>query len=161
MHDRRVGIWCIVGCSVFLTIAIALPGLGIRWHCGQLSGPNGQSVAQDMQCGSMTVTHLTGLRHPEGRIDASGVATWYIFDGLGSVVGEANGSGTITASRKLDVYGLLREAEVGTPTSDHKFVGGLGQSDEHKAGWPPSLTWAYRTIHPRWPFHSGLTGNPR
>ncbi len=89
-----------------------------------------------MSAGNSVVdaTCLAGLRGPECRIDSSGVATWYIFDGLGSVVGEADGSGTITASRKLDVYGLLREAEAGVPASDHKFVGNLGHTSDGETG---------------------------
>ena len=54
-------------------------------------------------------------------------------DGLGSVQGEVDPNGTVTASRKFDVYGLVRGSS-GTSTSRHKFVGSLGHTSEDETG---------------------------
>ena len=53
--------------------------------------------------------------------------------GLGSVLGEVDGSGNVTATRKLDVYGAVR-ATTGTATSNHAFVGALGHPSEAETG---------------------------
>ena len=102
---------------------------------------DGQSTVREMRGGTKCATYLAGLRGVEYRRgDATGVLTWYIYDGLGSVLGEVNTAGEVVDSagtpvplRKLDVYG----AERGTPiqsTGNHKFVGSLGHTTEDNTG---------------------------
>ncbi len=63
------------------------------------------------------------------REEASGLARWYLTDGLGSVLGEVLPSGAVDGKRKLDVYGVER-SKTGT-LSSQGFVGNLGhQTDE-------------------------------
>ena len=85
--------------------------------------------------GVSQATYLAGLRGPEyRRDDVNGGIKWYIFDGLGSVLAEMDGStGALTASRKLDVYGAPRATQ-GTPSSKHAFVGNLGHTTEPDTG---------------------------
>ena len=64
---------------------------------------------------------------------ARGVTKWYVYDGLGSVVGEVDPSGNLTSSPKYDVYGLVR-ANPGTASSAMGFVGGLGHLSEANTG---------------------------
>jgi len=56
------------------------------------------------------VSTLVGCpRGPEYRYDHQTQTTrWYLYDGLGSILGEVDPSGTLTASRKYNVYGLVR-----------------------------------------------------
>ena len=72
-----------------------------------------------------TATYLQGMRGPEYR--------WYVYDGLGSVVGEVDVNGNLTSSPKYDVYGLVR-ANPGTASSAMGFVGGLGHLSEAGTG---------------------------
>jgi RHS repeat-associated protein len=58
---------------------------------------------------------------------------WYVYDGLGSVVGEVDVFGNLTAEKKHDVYGL-RRGTVGTEKSKHGFVGGLGHYSDGETG---------------------------
>ena len=81
---------------------------------------------------TLKATYLQGMRGSECRIDetqqtegyyrfdatgaviknaqgqpivfARGVTKWYVYDGLGSVVGEVDPSGNLTSSPKYDVY---------------------------------------------------------
>ncbi len=79
-------------------------------------------------------TYLIGPRGPEyRRDDSSGAIRWYCYDGLGSVLGEVNTSGTLTATRSYDVYGAVRTS-AGTSTSKHKFVGSLGHPSDDETG---------------------------
>jgi YD repeat-containing protein len=49
-------------------------------------------------------TYLMGPRGPEyRRDDTTGNVRWYLYDGLGSVLGEVDPSGNVTASRKYPV----------------------------------------------------------
>jgi RHS repeat-associated protein len=93
----------------------------------------GDSVVRELRAGATHATYLHGPRGPEYRRDAAGNARWYLYDGLGSVLGEVDPAGNVTASRKLDVYGALR-ASTGTATSSHGFVGGLGHPSEAETG---------------------------
>jgi RHS repeat-associated protein len=80
---------------------------------------------------------LIGARGPEYRRDDTltqmdgqghtfaGKASWYVFDGLGSVVGEVDPSGNLTSSPKYDVYGAVR-SNGGSASSKQGFVGSLG-----------------------------------
>jgi len=93
-----------------------------------------QSVVRERQGSSNVATYFLGLRGPEyRRNDSTGVVRWYLYDGLGSVLGEMDTSGNITATRKYDVYGVVRTS-TGTSTSSHKFVGSLGHASEDGTG---------------------------
>ncbi len=54
---------------------------------------------QEMQNGAVTATYLVGARGPEYRRDASGSIKWYSYDGLGSVLGEVDANGNLTATK--------------------------------------------------------------
>ncbi len=80
-----------------------------------------------------TATYLSGPRGPEYRRDDTrteadgqghtfGVTRWYVYDGLGSVVGEVDPLGNLTCSDAYDVYGAVR-GRTGTATTAHGFVG--------------------------------------
>ena len=91
-----------------------------------------------------SATYLVGPRGPEYRrddtateLDSQGRTVskcrWYVFDGLGSVVGEMDPSGNMTSSPKYDVYGLVR-SNPGTASSKMGFVGGLGHVSDTETG---------------------------
>ena len=89
---------------------------------------------RERRAGNNVATYLAGARGPEyRRDDSTGAVRWYLYDGLGSVVGEVDPSGTISSSRKYDVYGLVRGVSPGG-TSKHKFVGSLGHPSEDETG---------------------------
>jgi RHS repeat-associated protein len=94
---------------------------------------DGDNVVREAQNGSPVATYLHGPRGPESRRDGSNVYRWYVYDGLGSVLAEVDASGTVTATRKYDVYGAVR-GTTGTGTSKHKFVGALGHPSEDGTG---------------------------
>lgn len=80
-------------------------------------------------------TYLVGARGPEyRRDDVTGQVRWYVYDGLGSVLGEVDPTGNITSSREYDVYGLVRGGNNPVGTSSHKFVGQLGHPSEDNTG---------------------------
>ena len=92
----------------------------------------------------MTATYLIGARGPEYRrddtqteLDSQGrtvtKARWYVYDGLGSVVGEVDPLGNLTSSPKYDVYGATR-SNAGTATSKQGFVGSLGHVSDTETG---------------------------
>ena len=90
---------------------------------------------RERRAGTNIATYLAGARGPEyRRDDVSGNVRWYLYDGLGSVLGEVDPSGTITSSRKYDVYGLVRGGTNPGGTSKHKFVGKLGHPSEDETG---------------------------
>ena len=62
-----------------------------------------------------------------------GVTKWYVYDGLGSVVGEVDASGSLTSSPQYDVYGAVR-GNAGTASSRQGFVGGLGHVSDAETG---------------------------
>jgi len=77
--------------------------------------------------------YLIGPRGPEYRRDVVHQSvSWYVYDGLGSVVEEVDPSGNITAARKYDVYGLVRSGQSGS--SSQKYVGSLGHESEGNTG---------------------------
>ena len=85
--------------------------------------------------GANAATYLAGARGPEyRRDDSTGQVRWYMYDGLGSVLGEIDPNGNITSSRKYDVYGLVRGGNNPAGTSSHKFVGQLGHPSEDNTG---------------------------
>ncbi len=82
-----------------------------------------------------TATYLVGARGPEyRRDDTTGQVRWYLYDGLGNVLGEIDPNGNITSNRKYDVYGLVRGGNNPGGMSSHKFVGQLGHPSEDNTG---------------------------
>ena len=112
---------------------------------------DGQNVVQDITTAGTTVTTRTYLPGPTGatgcttRVHATSdgshsandtVATrWYLYDGLGSVIGECDESGNITTQRSFDVYGAVRYSwsDSGENPTRNRFCGSLGhvQDDEN------------------------------
>ena len=89
---------------------------------------------REMSGGAVKATYFMGASGPAyRRDDTTGQVRWYLYDGLGSVLGEVDPQGNITAKRKYDVYGLSRSV-TGTPTSKHAFVGSLGHPSEDETG---------------------------
>ena len=83
---------------------------------------------------SLTATYLQGASGPMYRRGASVAdARWYVYDGLGSVLGEVDVTGNLTSTKKHDVYGIDRGI-TGNPTSKHGFVGQLGHTSEDETG---------------------------
>ena len=83
-----------------------------------------------------SATYLVGARGPEYRRDDSASGTpvrWYLYYGLGSVLGEIAPDGSLTARRKYDVYGVVRSGDSGS--SKQKFVGSLGHPSEDEASF--------------------------
>ena len=90
---------------------------------------------REMRNGTSTATYLVGARGPEyRRDDVAGTVSWYLFDGLGSVLAEVSPTGTITSSRNYDVYGNVRSGVNANGTSAHKFVGNLGHPSDNNTG---------------------------
>ncbi len=56
------------------------------------------------------------------KADSATSPVWFIHDGLGSGVGEADGNSTVTSTRVADVYGITRYGS-GTNRSKYGFVG--------------------------------------
>ena len=107
---------------------------------------DGQSVAQELRetrdannnvVTQPYATYLNGPRGVEYREDASGVRSWYLYDGLGSVIAEVdegnNQSGVpqVTAAHRTDVWGNAIGSETG---SNHRFCGGLGHTTDSDTG---------------------------
>ena len=87
-----------------------------------LSGPRGGEYRRDD-----TQTETDGQGHTYGK------TRWYVYDGLGSVVGEVDPLGNLTSSPKYDVYGAVR-ANGGSASSRQGFVGGLGHVTDAETG---------------------------
>jgi RHS repeat-associated protein len=84
--------------------------------------------------GTVKATYLVGPRGPEyRRDDQAGTIRWYVYDGLGSVVGEVAPDGTLTRSQSFDVYGCVRTSS-GAATTKHKFVAALGHPSDDETG---------------------------
>jgi len=111
---------------------------------------DGQTMIREMRRSPTTgalVNTATYLQSPRGaeyrrddtqtEIDSQGrqvsVCRWYVYDGLGSVVGEVDPLGNLTSSPKYDVYGLVRQ-NPGTASSAMGFVGSLGHLSEAGTG---------------------------
>ena len=71
---------------------------------------DGQSVVREIKNGTVNATYLNGPRGPEYKRDQNGAVQWYLYDGLGSVVGLVDESGNVTNTRKYDVYGAQTNA---------------------------------------------------
>ena len=111
---------------------------------------DGQTMIREMQKNAgtglltPTATYFQGPRGPEYRRDDTqtetdgqghtyGKTRWYVYDGLGSVVGEVDPLGNLTSSPKYDVYGAVR-ANGGSASSRQGFVGGLGHVTDGETG---------------------------
>jgi RHS repeat-associated protein len=94
---------------------------------------DGDNVIRTKLNSSVDKTFLHGPRGPEYERTGSGNPSWYLYDGLGSVLGTVDGSGTVVHTRKYDVYGAVR-ASTGGSGPKHKFVGKLGHPSEDETG---------------------------
>ena len=121
---------------------------------------DGQTLIREMhrnvQTGALynTATYLTSPRGPEYRRDDTATeldsqgrqvskCRWYVYNGLGSVVGEVYPSGNLTSSPKYDVYGLVR-SNPGTASSAMGFVGGWGICRRRVPGCGHAGRWRVR-----------------
>jgi RHS repeat-associated protein len=103
-----------------------------------LDGPSVvREFAQDSQNPNLLTVAATYLIGPQGPMYRSTPTVadvkWYLYDGLGSVLGEVDVNGNVSATKKHDVYGLPRQV-TGTPTAKHGFVGSLGHTSEDETG---------------------------
>ena len=111
---------------------------------------DGTMMVQEQRGPGAFATYLNGARGPECRVDETqpaaetgytvnkttfqrGPAKWYVYDGLGSMVGEVDPSGNLTSSPKYDVYGMVR-SNAGTASSRQGFVGSLGHISDTETG---------------------------
>jgi RHS repeat-associated protein len=65
-----------------------------------------------------------------------GVTRWYVYDGLGSVIGELDANNNLTTSRQYDVYGAPRAGtqQGVTATASQGYVGSLGHVTDQSTG---------------------------
>ena len=110
---------------------------------------DGQTMLREMKMGGDSLLHpaatyLQGPRGSEYRRDDTATeldslgnivakTRWYMYDGLGSVVGEVDPLGNLTSSPKYDVYGAVR-ANTGNASSKQGFVGSLGHVSDTETG---------------------------
>jgi RHS repeat-associated protein len=94
---------------------------------------DGQSAIRTLQSGALAETFLTGPRGPEYQRAGNNTAVWYLYDGLGSVLGTVDTNGNIISTRKFDVYGAVRDS-TGPSGTKHKFCGALGHPSEDETG---------------------------
>jgi RHS repeat-associated protein len=94
---------------------------------------DGQSAIRTLQAGAAAETFLTGPRGPEYQRAGNNAAVWYLYDGLGSVLGTVDCSGNIISTRKYDVYGAVRDSS-GPSGTKHKYCGALGHPSEDETG---------------------------
>ena len=91
-------------------------------------------MVQEFKNDVASATYINGPRGTECRIDEStGEYTWYMYDGLGSVIGEVGSTGNVTSTRLYDAFGAVN-ASSGTSTSKQKFCGSLGHTTESDMG---------------------------
>jgi RHS repeat-associated protein len=93
---------------------------------------DGQSMVRTLVGSSTDRTYFTATRGPEYERITTGSPSWYLFDGLGSVVATVDANGTLIATRKYDVYGAGRNAS--PPGTRHKFCGSLGHPTDDETG---------------------------
>lgn len=92
-------------------------------------------------------TYLPGPRGMEyRRDDDTGVVKWYVYDGLGSVVGELDPSGNLTAEKKYDVYGAERQGRSLLPG---RSLAGPARVGGARADAEPGVTWCSPWAPPR------------
>jgi RHS repeat-associated protein len=93
----------------------------------------GQSAVRTFLNGVTDKTYLHGPRGPEYERIGNNAPLWYLYDGLGSVLGTIDQNGNLVQTRKYDVYGAVRSSTGGSGTK-HKFVGALGHPSEDETG---------------------------
>jgi RHS repeat-associated protein len=84
-----------------------------------------------------SVTYLEGPNGPAYRRNdiAQSGPRWYVYNGLGSVVGEVDAAGDLTSYEEYDVYGAPRAyTQTGTATSSQGYVGQLGHQTDSETG---------------------------
>jgi len=94
---------------------------------------DGQSVVRTVKNGALDRTYLHGLRGPEYERVGTADPVWYLYDGLGSVLGTVDAQGNLVSTRKYDVYGAIR-GSTGPAGSNHRWVGKLGHPSEGETG---------------------------
>jgi len=94
---------------------------------------DGQNVIREIVGENVTATYLNGYRGIEYREDANGEKAWYLYDGLGCVIGEMADDGTMTATRTYKAFGAVQSA-TGNGVSNHKFCGSLGHTADDSTG---------------------------
>jgi RHS repeat-associated protein len=101
----------------------------------QVAGPNN---FPNIAAGTLvdTATYLQGPTGPSyRRNDITGIPSWYVYNGLGSVVGEVDPAGNYTASGEYDVYGAPRAStQSGTFDTRQLYVGQLGHQTDPETG---------------------------
>ena len=96
----------------------------------------GHATGGSLTPATVTATYFQGASGPcyrrddtQTELDSQGQtvtkARWYVYDGLGSVVGEVDPLGNLTSSPKYDVYGAIR-SNGGTASTKQGFMGALG-----------------------------------
>ena len=99
----------------------------------------GNGTIQGTYIGEL-ITSVTYFQGPLGpayrRNDLSGASPhWYVYNGLGSVVGEVDQLGNLDSYQEYDAYGAPRTYTVaGTPTSRQGYVGQLGHQTDSETG---------------------------
>lgn len=102
-------------------------------------GYNGTNVIREWEENvagvlSVSATYFVGTSGPMYKRPANAAdVRWYVYDGLGSVVGEVDVNNVLQAEKKHDVYGL-RRGTVGTEKSRHGFGGSLGHYSDDETG---------------------------
>ncbi len=94
---------------------------------------DGQGVVRTLVNNVVDRTYLHGTRGPEYERVGANDPVWYLYDGLGSVLGTVDKNGTVVSTRKYDVYGAVR-ASTGPSGTKHKFVGSLGHPSDDETG---------------------------
>ena len=111
---------------------------------GSMMVREGHASGGSLTPATVTATYFQGVQGPCYRRDDTQTesdgqgrtvtkARWYVYDGLGSVVGEVDPLGNLTSSPKYDVYGAVR-SNAGTASTRHGFVGGLGHVSDTETG---------------------------
>jgi RHS repeat-associated protein len=101
---------------------------------------DGQNVVQEIATTSnnsnpvIAATYLSGPNGPIYRRPTNSAdVRWYVYDGGGNVVGEVDQLGSLTGSKKHDVYGATRNSS-GSVTSKQGWQGGVGHQSDEETG---------------------------
>jgi len=111
---------------------------------GTMMVREGRATGGSLTPATITATYFQGASGPcyrrddtqsqtDGQGHTFGKTGWYVYDGLGSVVGEVDPGGNLTSSPKYDVYGAVR-ANPGMASTRQGFVGGLGHVSDAETG---------------------------
>ena len=108
---------------------------------------DGQGVVRTLLNSAVDKTTLHGPRGPEYERTGAASLLWYLYDGLGSVLGTVDANGNLVSTRKYDVYGAVR-GSTGPSGARHKYVGGLGHPSDAETG----------LVYMRARYHDPVTG---